>query len=139
MTIIFEKIIPTKNQSEKLFSLLLNRKYSISHKKFPSQKEHNEFVMNNPYIDWLLIYKDKNLLGSVYVQLDNSIGINLNEPNKDDVLEVINYIKYNYLPSSQIKSMRSGDFFLNIASDNSTMIQILNELNKKEIQRSFLI
>jgi hypothetical protein len=95
--------------------------------------------MNNPYIDWLLIYKDKNLLGSVYVQLDNSIGINLNEPNKDDVLEVINYIKYNYLPSSQIKSMRSGDFFLNIASDNSTMIQILNELNKKEIQRSFLI
>ena len=77
MTIIFEKIIPTKNQLEKLYLLLSDRKYSISHNKLPSSKEHSEFVLENPYIEWYLLYKDSNLLGSVYLQSDNSIGINL--------------------------------------------------------------
>ena len=80
MTVIFEKIIPTKDQLDKLYLLLKNRRYSISHKNLPSVKEHNEFVSKNPYIEWYILYKNKNLIGSVYLQSDNSIGINLNNP-----------------------------------------------------------
>ena len=139
MTIIFEKIIPTKNQLEKLYLLLSDRKYSISHNKLPSSKEHSEFVLENPYIEWYLLYKDSNLLGSVYLQSDNSIGINLNHTNKHDVIEIIKYIKDNHRPLQPIKSLRRGEFFVNIASDDLTLIQILNELDKNEIQRSFVI
>lgn len=139
MTIIFEKIIPSENQVEKLYSLLLNRRHPISHNKLPSLKEHSKFAMSNPYIIWYLLYKDNNLLGSIYVQSDNSIGINLINPNEVDVLEVIMYIKNNHHPFPSIKSLRRGEFFTNIAHDDLIMIQILNKLNKKEIQRSFVI
>ena len=135
----FEKVIPTKVQVKKLYLMLLNRKHSISHNKLPSSKEHNKFVLKNTYIDWYLIYKNKYLLGSVYIQKDNSIGINLDQPIKDDVLEVIKYIKNNHRPLRPIKSLRRGGFFLNVASDDLVLIKILNKLKKNEIQRSFLI
>jgi hypothetical protein len=139
MTMIFEKIIPTKSQQEKLYLLLLNKKYSISHNKIPSPEEHKKFVLENPYIEWYLLYKDNNLLGSIYFHSDNSIGLNLSQPNKDDILEIITYIKKNHYPLPSIKSLRRGEFFINIPPDDINMIQILKELDKKEIQYSFTI
>ena len=136
---IFEQIIPTDSQIEQLSSLLINRNYSISHKNLPTKKEHKEFVSNNPYVAWYLIYEDTNLLGSVYVNTDNSIGISLNHPKIEEVLESIKYIKENHLPLPPIKSLRRGDFFINIASDDLNMIKILKKLNKQKIQLSYLI
>lgn len=137
--ISFEKVIPTKNQVEELYLLLSKRKSSISHNKVPSLKEHTEFVSENPYIEWYLIYKDKDLSGSVYVQSDNSVGLSLNQPNQEDVLEVIAFIKNNHQPLPSIKSLRRENFFVNIAPDDFNLIKILNKLNKNEIQRSFVI
>lgn len=137
--IIFEKIIPNENQLEKLYFLLKNKKYSISHNKIPSLEEHKKFVLDNPYIEWYLLYKDRNLLGSIYFHTDNSIGLNLSHPKKDDILEIINTFKKNHYPLSSIKSVRRGEFFINISPDDINMIQILKQLNKKEIQCSFTI
>jgi len=139
MTIIFEKIIPNKSQQEKLYLLLKNKEYSISHNKIPSPEEHKKFVLENPYIEWYLLYKDNNLLGSIYFHTDNSIGLNLSQPNKDDVLEIITLVKKNHYPLPPIKSLRRGEFFINIPSNDLNMIQILKQLNKKEIQHSFTI
>ena len=139
MTITFEKIIPTNSQIEQLSFLLTNRKNSISHKNLPTEKDHKEFVSNNPYLAWYLMYEDSNLLGSVYINLDNSIGINLNHPKVDEVLEAIKYIQENHLPLPHIKSLRREDFFINIATNDLTMIQILKKLNKQVIQYSYLI
>jgi hypothetical protein len=139
MTVIFEKIIPTKDQLDKLYLLLKNRRYSISHNNLPSVKEHNEFVSKNPYIEWYILYKNKNLIGSVYLQSDNSIGINLNNPEKSDFIEIIDYIKTNHNPLPPIKTLRRGEFFVNVPADNLTLIKFLETLNKNEIQRSFVI
>ena len=139
MKIIYEKIIPTKSQLEKLYFLLKNKKYSVSHNKIPSPEEHNKFVLENPYIEWYLLYKDNNLLGSIYFHTDNSIGLYLSQPNKDDVLEIITFVKKNHYPLPLIKSLRRGEFFINIPPDDVNMIQILKQLNKKEIQHSFTI
>ena len=139
MTVIFEKIIPTKDQLDKLYLLLKNRKHSISHNNLPSIKEHNKFVSKNPYIEWYILYKNKNLIGSVYLQSDNSIGINLNNPKKSDFIEIINYIKTNHDPLPPIKTLRRGEFFVNVSADNLTLIKFLKTLNKNEIQRSFVI
>tara|TARA_B100001964_G_scaffold207079_1_gene238676 strand:+ start:399 stop:815 length:417 start_codon:yes stop_codon:yes gene_type:complete len=135
----FEIVLPTPNQVDDLYSLLSNRSHSISHNKLPSKKEHSEFVSQNPYLEWYLIYKDIDLVGSVNVHSDNSIGINVVEPNKDDLVEIISYIKSKYKPLPPIKSVRREDFFVNVASDNLEFIKIFQQLEKKEIQRSFVI
>jgi hypothetical protein len=139
MKIVFEKIIPTVEQIEKLYLLLKSRKYSVSHNRLPSIKEHKKFVLKNPYLEWYILSRNENLLGSVYLQSDNSISINLNQPNKNDLLEIIKQIKANHHPLPSIKSFRRGEFFLNVASNNLTLIEILKKLNIKEIQRSFVI
>jgi|688.fasta_scaffold338112_3 hypothetical protein len=135
----FEKIIPDNSQIEKLYLLLSKRKYPISHDQLPPPREHHEFVLNNPYEHWYLISRVNKLCGTVYIQSDNCVGINLINPNKDDVLKVINFVKKTHLPLPGAKSLRRKDFFVNISSSNIEMLEILNELDIKEIQRSFVI
>lgn len=139
MFLTFEKIIPTQNQIDELFFLLNNRKYSISHTSMLSKNEHSEFVSAHPYRVWYLTYRNKNLIGSVYLQTDNSIGIDFIEYRENDILSAIKYIKNNHKPLSSIKSVRRGEFFINVSSKNESFIKILKKLNKNEIQRSFLI
>lgn len=139
MTIKFEEIIPTDNQIDELYGLLKSRKFSISHKNVPSKIEHHDFICDHPYVVWYLLYKNSSLIGSVYIQFDNSIGLNLIEYYEEDVLTVINYIKNYHDPLPSIKSIRRGEFFLNIASENTSLIAIMKNLKKSEIQRSFII
>jgi len=139
MSIKFERIIPTQNQIDELFFLLNNRKYSISHTSMPSKKEHSDFVSEHPYLVWYLIYKNKNLIGSVYLQTDNSIGIDLIEYYENEILLVFKYIKNNHKPLPSIKSVRGDEFFMNVSSENTNLIKILKNLDKYEIQRSFLV
>ena len=139
MSIKFEKIIPTQDQIDKLFHLLKNRTYSISHKKIPSEKEHFEFVSQHPYSILYLIYRKKSLAGSVYIHTDNSIGIDLNEYHENEVFLVIKYIKDNHSPLPSKKSVRREDFFINVAAKNSKLLKILKKLDTNEIQRSFIL
>lgn len=139
MSLKFEKIIPTQNQNDELFSLLNNRKYSISHTSTPSKNEHSEFVSAHPYRVWYLVYKNKSLIGSVYLHVDNSVGIDLIEYYESEIFSVIKYIKDNHKPLPSIKSVRRDNFFINVASENEHLIKILKKLDKSEIQRSFLI
>ena len=139
MSLKFEKIIPTHNQNDELFFLLSNRKYSISHTSRPSKEEHTKFVSAHPYRVWYLIYKNKSLIGSVYLHIDNSVGIDLIEYCESEIFSIIEYIKDNHKPLTSIKSVRRDNFFINIASENKHFIKILKKLDKIEVQRSFLI
>lgn len=139
MSLTFEKIIPTQNQNDELFFLLNNRKYSISHTNTPSKNEHSEFVSAHPYRIWYLIYKNRSLIGSVYIHTDNSVGVDLIEYSESEIFSVIKYIKDNHRPLPSIKSVRRDTFFINVPSENERFLKILKKLNKNEIQRSFLI
>ena len=139
MTLDFEKIIPTSNQVSDLYELLLDRKNSISHTETPSLNEHHKFVLSHPYIAWYLIYKSEKLVGSLYVHSDNSIGLNVNQSTKEDVSEIISFIKANHKPLPSVKSVRRRDFFMNVSSDNGDLIKCLQQLGKEEIQRSFVV
>ena len=139
MTFKFDKIVPTQNQSDELFFLLNNRKYFISHTSTPSKKEHSRFVSAHPYRVWYLVYKNNNLIGSVYLHVDNSVGIDLMDYNENEVFSIINYIKDNYSPLPLIKSVRRDNFFINVAPENQNLVKILKKMDKSEIQRSYLI
>ncbi|MBO6971849.1 MAG: hypothetical protein JJ840_07765 [Prochlorococcus marinus CUG1431] len=139
MILNFEKIIPTSKQVSELYELLLDRKNSISHKDTPSLIEHNNFVLSNPYIAWYLIYKKEKLIGSLYLHSDNSIGLNSNKSKKEDVTEIIAFVKANHKPLPPIKSVRRGEFFINVSSNNGVLLKILKKIGKNEIQRSFIL
>ena len=133
----FEKVIPTSSQVNNLFVLLKKRTHSISHNVLPTESEHTKFVSENPYLAWYLIHKDNKLIGSAYLQSDNSIGLNFYEPNTQIISEAIAFIKKYHKPLSPIKSVRREDFFVNVASDDLVLISILQNLGKTEIQRTF--
>ena len=140
MSLKFEKILPNKTQINALYLILKNRNYSISHKLLPSFEEHNTFVKKNPYLAWYLIQKENLLIGNVYLNNDNSIGINLiNNIEHSDLIEIIGFIKKSHTPLPPIKSIRRDEFFINAPSNNKQLIKILKDLKKKEIQRSFLV
>ena len=139
MTLDFEKIIPTSNQVSELYKLLLDRKNSISHTDIPSLNEHNQFVLSHPYVAWYLIYKSEKLIGTLYVHSDNSIGLNVNQSTKEDVSEIISFIKAQHKPLPSVKSVRRGEFFMNVSSDDGDLIKCLQQLGKEEIQRSFVV
>ena len=139
MTLDFEKIVPTSKQVSDLHKILLDRKYSISHTDIPSLNEHNKFVLSHPYVAWYLIYKSENLVGSLYVHSDNSIGLNVNQSTKEYVSEIISFVKANHKPLPSVKSVRRGEFFINVSSNNGELIKCLQQLGKDEIQRSFVV
>jgi len=139
MGLDFEKIIPTSNQVTDLYKLLLEREYSISHTDIPSLIEHSKFVLSHPYVAWYLIYKRKNLVGSFYLHSDNSIGLNVNQQTKEHVAEILSFVKANHKPLPSIKSVRRGEFFINVSSKNRDLIKCLQQLGKEEIQCSFVV
>ena len=135
----FEKVVPTLSQINDLYLLLKKRSHAISHSALPTQNEHCKFVSENPYLEWYLIYKSKELIGSVYLQSDNSIGLNIIESTKQNISEIISFIRAHHNPLPSIKSVRREEFYVNVASDNEELIKILQQLGKGEIQRSFVI
>ena len=84
MELTFRKMCK-HTQIRVLYDLLSKRKHFISHTEMPSYEEHNDFVSKNPYLAWYLISRGGEFRGSVYVQVDNSIGINFVLPNEEDI------------------------------------------------------
>ena len=128
--ISFEEIIPNKEQIGILYDFLKKRKYFISHNVLPSIKEHSIFVKNNPYRYWFLIKYNMKIIGSAYIQDDNSVGIDL-EFNliKFTFKEFIEKLKSIVSPKSEIKSKRYSDFFVNVSSSN---IELQNWLKQSD-------
>lgn len=135
----YENIIPNQKQIDDLYNLLLEREFSISHHTIPTKEEHEKFVINFPYLAWYIIRKGNDLCGSVYIQNDNSIGINFNKLTLEDVEDIISFIKANHKPLNAIKSVRRGEFLINVPSNNEELIVILHQLKKKEIQKTFIL
>jgi len=136
-----QKIIPTVEQELILFDLLADRRYSISHKIMPSFEEHIDFVRNNPYRSWWLVYDatdNSSLLGSVYINEDNSVGLNLD-------LTKLNFsasfftekLKKYILPRPAVMSKVYGDFYYNVSPKNLDLMAWFKGSDFLESQRSF--
>lgn len=120
-----------------LFELLKMRSHSISHAKLPTIPEHTDFVKNNPYRYWALIYQSGLPIGTFYIQKDNSVGFYILEPSKMIVQCLLKYISHNYKPYSGIKSVVPPYFYVNVPHGDKKLINILHETNATPIQLSY--
>ena len=137
--VTFELVANTEEQVRTLYSLLMGRVYSISHCKLPSFEEHEEFVRTAPYRYWYLISVDGSVVGSFYVQFDNSIGLNVNLHTHDLILSVLAFIRENLTPSFASASLVPHYFCLNVASGNIELQNLLKKMEVRPLQVSYKI
>ena len=105
LNISFEKVIGTDEQIELLYSHLKNRNFGISHKLLPLYKDHITFVKNHPYSYWAFVLENNFPVGTVYLQTNNSIGLNLQQPTRHLVSEALRHIQNNFEPEKEITSI----------------------------------
>ncbi len=140
MTVDLEVIVPTDQQVENLFSLLKKRQHSISHEQLPTYAEHVSFVNNHPYRAWFLIRRKDSYIASVYVQFDNSVGINNTEHLLGgEIQKILQCVRQQLAPLEPVPSVRYKDFFINVASSDVLLQNKLKEIGCSEHQRSYLI
>lgn len=139
LDIKFEKVIPTETQINLLYLFLNNREHSISHFKMPTKSEHASFILNNPYLEWYLVFEKEKLICSTYIKDDNSIGINLLGGYENQFKNIIKFIKDHHKPLPGIKSVRREEFTVSISSTNIKLLELLNKQKFSEISRTFVI
>ena len=140
MDIFLEKVVATSEQVKQLYSQLKRRIHKISHNKLPSFDEHVKFVENNPYREWFVIKRKEIDIGNLYVQFDNSIGLYCDEDiSSSQLKELLKLLMDNIKPLESILSVRSGNFFLNIASTDVEIQRKLTSIGYIEIQRSYAL
>ena len=136
---ILESVVPNDSQTQVLYELLKARKHTISHRVLPSYDDHANFVLHNPYRHWFLIQFDGMVIGSVYVQYDNSVGISLREPAMSDSLAlVVSSLKNKVKPLEPVASVRYKDFFFNVPASDTNYQNCLEELGYIQSQISFI-
>jgi len=132
-------VVPDERQTKLLYQQLCARSYSISHVKSLSYESHKEFVDNHPYRAWFIIQKKNIVLGNVYIQYDNSIGLNCcDEITETQIKSILDVVTSKLRPLDPIPSVRAGNFFLNVAASNLNLQNKLKNLGLKESQRSFI-
>lgn len=128
-----------QSDKEVLFELLRQRVHSISHNRTPTWDEHEEFVKVHPYRYWAIILEDNCPIGTFYLQEDNSIGLNINEPTLYLVSEVLTYIRTKFKPLREQKSKVAPYFYINAPFGNKKLGELLIYFDAVPIQISYKI
>ena len=124
-----ESVIPTDQQIAVLFEQLKKRKHSISHEYLPVYEEHEQFVKNSPYRSWFIVKLSGSEQGNVYVQFDNSIGLNgLEDLDALVIQKILNLVFDQVMPLDPIPSVRYADFFFNISINNTILMDKLTSI-----------
>lgn len=140
MDISFQEIGDEKCHTEVLYGLLKSRVHNISHITIPTIEEHSNFGRSHPYRAWFLVKYQDQFIGSVYLTDQNTIGINIED---EIVLKILPYviekIESEFEPLPAIKSVRSANFFINVAPSNTHLIRALESYGCKCSQVSYLV
>ena len=129
---------PTEDNIFFLYKLLLERRYSISHKQTPSFEVHREFVVNHPYRFWSIVEVGGRPIGAVYAGFDNSVGIQLLPQSLAHRPAVIRAFLQNHCPLPAKASLVSGDFVFNVAVADTEYQNDLRECGALPLQTTFV-
>jgi len=124
--------IVKNSDSNFLYNLLKERdpRVNISHKKMPSIKQHEKFILSKPYSKWYIIQNFEEDLGSIYLTKDNEIGIFLIKKMHSKG------IGFNALQLLMEKNPRSR-YLANVNPQNKKSIQFFKNNGFKLIQHTY--
>ena len=110
----------TIDDAKFLFDLLKQRQgiVNISHKSLPTWEEHVEFIKNNTYQSWDIIWVDNVRIGNIYLTDRDEIGIFLDkkfQSNGYGSIAITEFMKKNgkkrYLANINPTNYKSIQFF----------------------------
>ena len=125
----------TIDDAKFLFDLLKQRKgiINISHKSLPTWEEHVEFIKNNTYQSWDIIWVDNVRIGNIYLTDRDEIGIFLDKESQSNgygSIAINEFMKKNgkkrYLANINPTNYKSIQFF-----GKHGFIHIQNTYHKK--------
>ena len=125
----------TTDDAKFLFDLLKQRQgiVNISHKSLPTWEEHVEFIKNNTYQSWDIIWVDNVRIGNIYLTDRDEIGIFLDkefQSNGYGSIAINEFMKKNgkkrYLANINPTNYKSIQFF-----GKHGFIHIQNTYHKK--------
>ena len=125
----------TIDDAKFLFDLLKQREgiVNISHKSLPTWEEHVEFIKNNTYQSWDIIWVDNVRIGDIYLTDRDEIGIFLDkkfQSNGYGSIAITEFMKKNgkkrYLANINPTNYKSIQFF-----GKQGFVHIQNTYHKK--------
>ena len=125
----------TIDDAKFLFDLLKQREgiVNISHKSLPTWEEHVEFIKNNTYQSWDIIWVDNVRIGNIYLTDRDEIGIFLDKESQSNgygSIAINEFMKKNgkkrYLANINPTNYKSIQFF-----GKHGFIHIQNTYHKK--------
>ena len=125
----------TIDDAKFLFDLLKQREgiVNISHKSLPTWEEHVEFIKNNTYQSWDIIWVDNVRIGNIYLTDRDEIGIFLDkkfQSNGYGSIAITEFMKKNgkkrYLANINPTNYKSIQFF-----GKQGFVHIQNTYHKK--------
>ena len=125
----------TIDDAKFLFDLLKQREgiVNISHKSLPTWEEHVEFIKNNTYQSWDIIWVDNIRIGNIYLTDRDEIGIFLDKKSQSNgygSIAINEFMKKNgkkrYLANINPTNYKSIQFF-----GKHGFIHIQNTYHKK--------
>ena len=125
----------TIDDAKFLFDLLKQREgiVNISHKSLPIWEEHVEFIKNNTYQSWDIIWVDNVRIGNIYLTDRDEIGIFLDKESQSNgygSIAINEFMKKNgkkrYLDNIRPTNYKSIQFF-----GKHGFIHIQNTYHKK--------
>ena len=134
------RVEPSADQVEVLYDILKWRSNHISHVIMPSFTEHSNFVNSNPYRGWWIVRNKnsgRNIIGSCYLQYDNSVGLHLNFDFVGfTAIKFLSKLKMEMEPLSEEKSLVYRDYYFNVSPYNKDLIRWLKDAKMKITQLS---
>jgi len=122
----------TKSDIHFLFELLEKRIpiENISHKKMPTFKNHEKFIVSKPYFKWYIIYENFEKIGSAYLTKQDEIGIHF--------LDIKNHERlFLTLLEHIMKKHPRKRFLININPKNKKLKKIVEKNHFKLIQHTY--
>lgn len=125
----------TIDDAKFLFDLLKQREgiVNISHKSLPTWEEHVEFIKNNTYQSWDIIWVDNVRIGNIYLTDRDELGIFLDKKSQSNgygSIAITEFMKKNgkkrYLANINPTNYKSIQFF-----GKHGFIHIQNTYHKK--------
>ena len=125
----------TIDDAKFLFDLLKQREgiVNISHKSLPTWEEHVEYIKNNTYQSWDIIWVDNVRIGNIYLTDRDEIGIFLDKKSQSNgygSIAINEFMKKNgkkrYLANINPTNYKSIQFF-----GKHGFIHIQNTYHKK--------
>lgn len=119
----------TNDDVNETFRLFRLREYRISSNAETTLSAHSDFFRNCPYRYWFFVEYQNVNVGTLYVQYDNSVGVNLIRgfafllnPALKELLKTVS-------PLDPIPSVRNANFIVNVP--------YFDEVSSREIEKDW--